>query len=453
MKDVDGAVPGNGHALVELFARLREANGNPSLTVIASRIPSRGKKNAARSYLSEIFRGRKFPSGDRAEAIALALLASDRDVDQARFLAESARERSGPDTAGGGEPTGAGRYEREVQGFLDFYTAVFVGRDRELTEILAATAHSDGRYVIVEAPAGYGKSALAAQLIVRHRARGWPGRQPNLIYYLVRQDGERNTAEAFYSAVNSQLQDLLREAMTVNQDARQRFRELWSRAAAEARSGRPLILLVDGLDEVAASGTAIVDLLPTDTGRHVSVIVTSRPSPDVTSRVPLDHPLRRGIRLSLGDFDEPEIAMLLRHFGSQHVSEREVRRILKVTRGQPLFARFVTEDVAAGNAYVLAAMADHPPAGVSEYFSWQISQLTSAADRTITWDALALLVATRGPISRPDLAGALGWSADRAARALRPIERFLIGRNQVELMHREMRRAIASHLPADSCPE
>jgi hypothetical protein len=103
-------------------------------------------------------------------------------------------------------------YRREIGQLIAFYIEVFVGREAEFRRIESFAAQLEPGYLLVEAPPGYGKSALVAQLVRRCEARKWQaGPAPNLVYFFVREEGGRHTPEAFCSAVNSQLLDLLGE--------------------------------------------------------------------------------------------------------------------------------------------------------------------------------------------------------------------------------------------------
>lgn len=173
-------------------------------------------------------------------------------------------------------------YRREIAQLLAFYTQSFVGREQELERVAAFATMEEPGYQLVEAPAGFGKTALAAQLIRRHEAGQWDadGGIPALVYFFVREEGWRHTPEAFCLAVNSQLLDLveLPGGVPAGLEAqRSQLVHLWAEAKATASASRPLLLVVDGLDEMATGKVTIAGLLPAELGPYVHVVVTSRP--------------------------------------------------------------------------------------------------------------------------------------------------------------------------------
>ena len=280
-----------------------------------------------------------------------------------------------------------------------FYTEVFVGRETELARAAEFAAQLVPGCILVSASPGFGKSALVAELVRRHEAGAWTQGKPNLIYYFIREEGGRHTPSAFCSAVNSQLLDLLGERSGIPSDLesqRSQLLWLWARAVAAADRECPLLLLVDGLDEMARGElgeVTIADLLPGELGPHVHLLVTSRPNPDPLKQVAPEHPLRRADVMQLRPLGRADIEALL---GAQGCAPEHAtvlaQRVLEVTKGEPLLVRFVSEDVAAGGEQVLAGLEQNPPAGVKDYFRQQFEQLAAHAEADIAWEVLGLLL-------------------------------------------------------------
>ena len=75
---------------------------------------------------------------------------------------------------------------------------------------------------------------------------------------------------------------------------RDQYYALWQQAADRAaRSGRHLLLVVDGLDEdlLPPGSPSVASLLPLLAGAHAHVLVASRPHPGLPDDVPGGHPL------------------------------------------------------------------------------------------------------------------------------------------------------------------
>src|SRR6185437_5028781 len=79
-----------------------------------------------------------------------------------------------------------------------------------------------------------------------------------------------------------------------------------------ARSGRHLLLVVDGLDEdlLPPGSPSVASLLPLLAGAHAHVLAASRPHPGLPDDVPCGHPLKSA-RANLEPFEgAPKLAVL-----------------------------------------------------------------------------------------------------------------------------------------------
>jgi hypothetical protein len=348
-------------------------------------------------------------------------------------------------------------YRTEIDDLLKFYTRIFVGRHGILSQIAAFAAQTEPGYLLVKAPAGYGKSALTAWLIQQHISRQWPSTPaPALLYFFVRQEGGRNTPAKFLRAVNSQMLDLLHgEGGAPNDlDSLQgQFTALWTQAVGQASADRPLLLLVDGLDESAGGTETVATTLPSFLYDFVHVVVTARPNPEPLNMVGNEHPFHRAAIQYLNAFDVAEIkALLLANGMASEQAALLATRVREVTRGEPLFARFIAEDVAKNGEQALGELEKYPPRGVEDYFRAEFRHLAQLADTEATeatWDILRLLTIARGSIAQDEIAGVLKMPSNRLRRALQPIRRFLLGEQAFELMHMQFRRVLEDEFTQD----
>ena len=343
-------------------------------------------------------------------------------------------------------------YGRAISSLLALYLEVFVGREMELGQLVTFAAGGEPGYCLVEAPPGYGKSALVAQLIHRWETGQSNEPVPGLIYYFIREDGRRHTPGAFCSAVNSQLLTLLDlpGGVPADLDSQQnQLLELWAQAVDAARNDRPLLLLVDGLDEMAPGEVRIAHLLPEDLKPHVHVVVTSRPNPQPLEQVPLEHPFRQASVMRLHALGLADIDQLLRSQGASAETARKLApRTWEVTKGEPLLARFISQDVAAGGEKILAALERNPPGGVKAYFREQVRQLKAHAEGQVSRQVLGVLLAAHGPMGKDELAETLDLPLWDIGNALDPIRRFLLGKDYFELMHLELRAVVGEQFSA-----
>lgn len=208
-------------------------------------------------------------------------------------------------------------YRSDIAGIIDFYTKIFVRRLDTWLYIANFALQQTPSYLVVEALPGYGKSALMAHLVHRQETGQWDRPSvPSLLYFFIRYEGGRHTPVAFLQALNSQLLNLLQGDGGVPADLsslRSQFSYLWPQAVAKATAEQPLLLLIDGLDEMAWGETTIADELPALAEDHtfVHVVVSSHSNPKPLERVAINHPFRCAAVHRLQTFTVLEVQALL----------------------------------------------------------------------------------------------------------------------------------------------
>jgi AAA ATPase-like protein len=150
----------------------------------------------------------------------------------------------------------------------------FAGREWLLDRIDRFLERHDHGYVVIQAPAGVGKTMVAAWLAAN---RGWP-------CHFTRRAKGRNTATALRNLAAQviagfQLAEQFAPGGVLPETAGEPgwFEQvLKAGAAAAAESGRRLVLIVDGLDEAESFDAELPLGLPTRLPRGVVMIVTCR---------------------------------------------------------------------------------------------------------------------------------------------------------------------------------
>lgn len=178
-------------------------------------------------------------------------------------------------------------------------TPVLLGRERELAELAAFArgesgsshrGHEGVRWIVGGPWAG--KTALVA-----HVAATCAPDVDVVAYFLTRRQSDADS-NRFISVVNAQLAWLLQEDPPPTDPGWEGLQQLWERAVEQAeRDERPLLLVVDGLDEdlgptSAAALASVASRIPTRTSRFAHVLVTSRRHPRIPGDVEPDHPLQ-----------------------------------------------------------------------------------------------------------------------------------------------------------------
>ncbi|MFJ7909554.1 trypsin-like peptidase domain-containing protein [Kitasatospora sp. NPDC096204] len=163
-------------------------------------------------------------------------------------------------------------------------------READLAELAAFCAGPEP-YRWIQGPPWAGKTALAAWFALHPPA----GVVPVCFFIASRQSGYNN-AEEFTEQLVRQLAEIA--GATPAQDARPGTRDqerrqfLLEAAAAVARDGGTLLLVVDGLDQDESAQGSIAALLPERPPDNIRVLVTSRPGPGLPPDLPGSHPLR-----------------------------------------------------------------------------------------------------------------------------------------------------------------
>jgi hypothetical protein len=176
------------------------------------------------------------------------------------------------------------------------------GREREFAEIEAfATGPAGYRWLVGGAYAG--KTALLVEAVTV----GLPDDVDVVCYFLSRRASDADSSR-FLAAVVPQLAYLCEVDPPVAD--RDQFYALWGRASERAvEVGRPLLLVVDGLDEdIRPPGLpSVASLLPTLVEGRAHVLVAGRPYPELAVDVPDGHPLTPpSIRVDLTPFEGAE---------------------------------------------------------------------------------------------------------------------------------------------------
>jgi hypothetical protein len=139
---------------------------------------------------------------------------------------------------------------RPQAALIEKLRANFVGRTKAIGEIEAwIKAKGAPAHCVIEAPAGYGKSALLARLLKRH---------PEWIYHFVREEDQQHTATTLLQSLCAQLSDRLGETRAYEgllpTDLKKEFVRLQERAK-HLFELKGLAIVVDGLDESVREGS------------------------------------------------------------------------------------------------------------------------------------------------------------------------------------------------------
>ncbi|BBH70746.1 hypothetical protein ACTI_74310 [Actinoplanes sp. OR16] len=277
--------------------KIHQANGLPSLRTIAT---SMGLSSATR--VNDMLRGLALPAdGAQARALLEALGALSAEADRGVRLYETARAER--------EQATRRRSEREADrpdwwlrsGYLeqvaDIAPLKLLDREAELAELADWCVSGDEPYVWWQAEPRAGKSALMAWFVLHPPPEVWV-----ISFFVTARYAGQADSTAFTDGLLDQLSAITGAQVPPSSSGPERDRlrrRLLGEAAARAvKTGRRLVLLVDGLDEDCGSGPgsgmpSIAASLPKRPPDGLRLIVAGRPDPPLPADVhtAADHPL------------------------------------------------------------------------------------------------------------------------------------------------------------------
>ena len=280
-------------------------------------------------------------------------------------------------------------YGLRVENFLSDYLGTaeqpmpFGGRDRELRALddwLADPAAP--RYLLLAAPAGRGKSALLVQWLRRLATRP----DVNVAFAPISIRFRTNLAVVVFAILAARLAKLRDKALpgALNISAEE-WRGVMSGYLGEpAADGKPLLLIIDGLDE-AADWEPGPDLFPLAPPAGLRLVVSARFLAGDTDASPWLKRLgwtRRGLArtLTLEPLDRDGVADLLRgvHPPLETAGTDLVGELYRLTEGDPLLLHLYVADLTEqGDGAPRLRPQDLPdiPRGLPGYFEdWWLDQ-------------------------------------------------------------------------------
>ena len=306
----------------------------------------------------------------------------------------------------------------------------FGGRREVVDRLMAFVGGPDPGYCVVSAPAGFGKTALTANLVA--------GPAGAIAYHFFTPlYGEETLSEAFF------LRSVLEQMSAWH-------REVWDlpstldglRAAYQQAIGMPLagtgVLLLDGIDEVR--GWSLTPYLSRILPSGVRIIATVR---DVGQdwRAQYGLPVSQVVHIALEGLDRNGVRAVLTTvdgFGTTLArDERMGDAVFELAGGDdralrgadPFYLRFLAEDLNAGRltAETLAAA----PRGLEAYLDQWWREIRDLAGEQPIRDLFGALTVAAGPLTREELEALQPslvdeWLADRFEDVLARARRFVV---------------------------
>lgn len=405
---------GTEHEFRRAYERWK-AHGRPQLMMYFSQLPYTPESRAETDQWGAVLEFRRnFPSEglwwvyETPEAFGLLLRRHLTNFIRHTYpLAK--REPTHQQTAD--LPTAESLFEDVQRELIASHEGLFVGRNEVFGALKNFMTTQPNGYFIVRAGPGQGKTALACQLLKRHRS----------IYHFITRNAARADSRQIMSSMLAQMQRLGESLpkFPYIPPVRQYFDALAHIAAAS-----PTVLVIDALDElrVDIDELDVAYLLPDPLPVGLYVVVTSRPctnldrlQQELFNRPCHIHELHGLTMNEVGDVLGRLIA---------GISQEDIERIAGASQGNPLYLRAIVEEFRANPLYDIRRL----PQNVEGFFRRSVASLR-LGNATLA-AVLGALAVSRTPLSVGELSEITGIPQRTVYdQGIQPVAQFLLCSN------------------------
>jgi len=287
-------------------------------------------------------------------------------------------------------------------------TQLFVGREEERQKLDIFLQENSSGLFLVTAPAGFGKTALLANWV-----KEWQHKDCDIAYHFFNE--RTRSVEIAYRNLIRQLDadnEFAYDLLSNNEDDLRKI--LYNGLRAGRQTEKPLIIVIDGLDE---AGESFLPPFPNPLPENVFVIASARAEKGQEQKY-LEGWTDNCEPLHLERLSKSAIAQWLREAGNGELAgfaddTSLVNQLDKITKGFPLYLHFLTEELIQYCQSVqsdtlmqdVQAILKHTPQGFEAYVRKQFKQLAELKEiRQKEIKALfALLVVALGALSEDDV--------------------------------------------------
>ena len=318
----------------------------------------------------------------------------------------------------------------------------FVGRDRYLQQIttFAQGAGSDN-YLALVAMAGTGKSALLAKFINdwRQQEQATP-----LLCHFMSMGGDSRRLHGMMLHFAEQLQNLGLLALPLSQDPVELRTQI--RQTLE-QSEQPLILAIDGLDEIETSAKELT-WLSRNFPQHLRVMVTTRPVPPWE----IMRSYQRLAIVELPPLRQPEIMEIIANYDRDHslrLSDGDKELLQQRAAGNPLYLKVALEEIIS-TGIAVGQLAN----SIDSLFEQILQRLKHQYGAIMIDDYLGLIAASRSGLTESELLEILSGNSaaadladDVLAAATNALDNFIVERGGLlNFFHPEFERSLKERL-------
>lgn len=371
---------------------------------------------------------------ERVEALSYELPEQRRDA--SLFPRFSARAPVGEWLAEDGSPN---------RGLMEELLADVIGREALIEGLVAAAKGPEALTVILGAP-GQGKSSVMAS--VAHRLRTDPEAPIVIDVFLRRQDHASEPLSVLRSIVKRLTHAPGRRPPKMRTLDEASAALISTLADWHRRSERPLLLLIDGVDEQPE----MLRHLPA-ANRAVRLMWSARPTDDVLGWI-MDRRVPGQARHEVGPLTEHEVRAILYRGVDKldpRLTDTYVREVVRLSHGNPLFVSGLSdllfeEPERLGDGDLI-------PEGIEQLFQSTLDRATMKCDARIVYETLALLAVAFDRLDETQLAELSGNRVFEVRAARRALDELVISsppgdpRARHGLFHDRLRQWVAETAP------
>jgi hypothetical protein len=277
-------------------------------------------------------------------------------------------------------------------------SARFGGRHRELAKLDRHALQTPSGYFFLTGISGFGKTSLLARWIDMLRRRG----DNVCFHFFTTRVPDSLEAKYAFLRLNEQLLAVHGLGGDLPRDDAARLRALYvDLLALTAPGGRPLVVVLDGLDEARETLRPSPGMFPHALGDGVHVVFSARHIAGRDWLADLDLQLGDEARIDLGSLGQVDIAEILDRAGLA-LGADFAAKLAQKTNGDPFYVGDVLRALvkAGGKAEVL----DKLPATHSDYLNdWWKEAVKNVAQPGFV-DLMGTLAALRAPLGARELA-------------------------------------------------
>ncbi|WP_445310735.1 SMEK domain-containing protein, partial [Microcoleus vaginatus] len=331
----------------------------------------------------------------------------------AKFQIEKAREVEKLLEANFGEERKEPDWEvvDKVEQIINEATELFVGGSEKLQKLDNFLADNSRGVMLVTAGAGFGKTSLLANWVDRERQ----GNRCFIAYHFFSQqyDKTRYIKSAYWNLLRQIYiyYELYHEQLpNEREELRNRLYNILKERGA--RQDKPLVIVIDALDEIDAAAMPFSLPFLTPLPQNVFVIVSARAEPEEEPKY-LENWTEKSQNLHLKYLPREAIADWLRETGDGELAvfaedTNFVTQLDEITQGFPLYLSYLIDELshAVKQGIDLHSILARTPKGFSLYVKQQFQQLANVAQirqQPEVKELFALLSVALGVLSEDDI--------------------------------------------------